>query len=157
MGLREAIKVSNVSAYQEIARRVGLDTMRATVAAIDYGNNEIGAEVDTFWLEGPLKISAVEQCAFLKRLALNELPMSDESQAAVREITVIDSGPFGTLHAKTGSTGRTPPSIGWWVGWVETPSGVKAFALNVDLVDGQFDTQKRVEFGRACLKAVGVL
>ena len=156
MGLREAIKVSNVPAYQEAARRVGLEKMREAVARLDYGNRDIGGTVDDFWLEGPLEINSVEQCLFLKRLALNELPMSDPVQAAVREITVIDSGDFGVLHAKTGTTARKAPGIGWWVGWIETPDGqVKTFALNLDLVDGQTETAQRIELGRACLKAAG--
>lgn len=157
MGLREAIKVSNVPAYQELARRIGLEKMRVAVAELDYGNQDIGQVVDTFWLEGPLKISAVEQCLFLKRLALSELPMKDETQAAVREITVIDSGDFGTLHAKTGTTARGPESIGWWVGWIDGPGGVKVFALNVDLVDGRPGTDERIKLGRAALKAAGAL
>jgi beta-lactamase class D len=41
---------------------------------MDYGNTEIGTAVDTFWLPGPLKISAVEQTRFLAKLAQDALP-----------------------------------------------------------------------------------
>lgn len=61
MGLREAIAVSNVPIYQELARRIGLARMREAVTRLDYGNRAVGQEVDTFWLRGPLAINAVEQ------------------------------------------------------------------------------------------------
>ena len=74
MGLREAIALSNAAIYQELARRIGLERMRDNVSRLGYGNKEIGAAVDIFWLNGPLKISAVEQTQFLARLAQNALP-----------------------------------------------------------------------------------
>ena len=75
MGLREAIKISNVPIYQELARRIGLERMREGVRKLGYGNMEIGNVVDRFWLDGPLKISAVEQTEFLARLAGGKLPI----------------------------------------------------------------------------------
>lgn len=75
MGLREAMALSNVPIYQELARRIGLERMRAQVAALDYGNMEIATVVDTFWLKGPLRISAVEQARFMARLARGALPL----------------------------------------------------------------------------------
>ncbi|MDG1858081.1 MAG: penicillin-binding transpeptidase domain-containing protein, partial [Emcibacteraceae bacterium] len=38
MGLRDAIKISNVPIYQELARRIGLDRMQRMISKIGYGN-----------------------------------------------------------------------------------------------------------------------
>src|SRR6185295_19637139 len=84
MGLRDAIKISNVPVYQEIARRVGLARYDAWLARLDYGNRQTGTVVDRFWLDGPLAISAVEQTKFVARLAQGTLPASARSQAIVR-------------------------------------------------------------------------
>jgi beta-lactamase class D len=65
MGLREAIKISNVPVYQELARRIGLERMRDEIKRLGYGSGDIGEQVDLFWLEGPLSISAVEQVFFV--------------------------------------------------------------------------------------------
>src|SRR5690606_10185028 len=73
MGLREAITLSNVPVYQELARRIGLERMQLNLLNMDFGNNEIGTVVDRFWLDGPLKISAVEQTRFLAKLAQGQL------------------------------------------------------------------------------------
>ena len=156
MGLREAIKVSNVPVYQELARRIGLPQMRAKVRQLDYGNAEIGTQVDNFWLVGPLQISAVEQARFLARLAQGQLPLSATTQAQVREIARLEQGDGWTLYGKTGVAGSYDPDLGWWVGWVEQGGKLYSFALNIDMP--QPDTSgKRIELGKASLRALGLL
>ncbi len=155
MSLREAIRVSNVPVYQELARRIGLERMRAGLAALDYGNGEVGSEVDRFWLDGPLRISAIEQARFLARLAGKGLPASREAQAAVREILLLEQTSERALFAKTGSALSASPHVGWWVGWVETSGRVYTFALNMDITPDSAPAE-RIELGKACLRALGV-
>jgi len=84
MSLREAIVMSNVAIYQELARRIGLERMRNSLITIRYGNAEIGKVVDQFWLVGPLKTSAVEQAEFLASLAEGALLFPQTQQEVVR-------------------------------------------------------------------------
>jgi beta-lactamase class D len=157
MGLREAIKVSNVPIYQELARRIGIERMREGVKKLGYGNMEIGNVVDRFWLEGPLAISAVEQTEFLHRLVKGSLSIDPNAVRAVKEITLLEKTDTYELHGKAGwFVGPTPPQIGWWVGWVERENKVYPFALNFDM-QGDADAAKRILIGRACLKALGKL
>jgi beta-lactamase class D len=156
MGLREAIALSNVPIYQELARRIGLERMREQVAALDYGNMEIGTVVDTFWLKGPLRISAVEQTRFLARLARGALPLPAAVQQSVREIVLLDRGPNWTLYGKTGWENAPDSGVGWWVGWVEKEGRVYAFALNLDMQNGS-DGRSRLELGKASLQLLGLL
>ena len=156
MGLREAIVVSNVPIYQELARRIGLERMRQAVNRLDYGNRQIGEAVDQFWLRGPLAISAVEQTVFLDRLARGVLPFPAEAQRAVREITVVERGPGWVLHAKTGWQNGPNPGVGWWVGWLEKGGRAYPFALNLDIRQ-RADGDLRQRLGRAALELLGVL
>ena len=48
MGLANAIKISNVPIYQELARRVGIERYRIWLERLDYGNREPGTVVDRF-------------------------------------------------------------------------------------------------------------
>ena len=155
MGLREAIALSNVPIYQELARRIGLERMQENVSKMDYGNKEIGASVDAFWLNGPLKISAVEQTCFLAKLAQDALPFSKTIQKSVREIVLLDRGENWRLYGKTGWQNAPDQGVGWWVGWVEKEGRVYAFALNMDIQKAS-DASKRIELGKACLKAMGI-
>ena len=55
MTMKEAFKVSNVAYYQEVARRIGKDTMKMYIDSLSYGNKNIAAAVDSFWLNNTLK------------------------------------------------------------------------------------------------------
>ena len=156
MGLRNAIKVSNVPVYQELARRIGLERMGEYLQKLDYGNKDTGSRVDMFWLEGPLKISALEQTRFLARLAQGELPLSSKTQENVRGIVQVKQGRDWILYAKTGWTTTPAPDIGWWVGWVVKNEQVFSFALNIDMPD-KGDSARRKELGEASLKILGVI
>ena len=155
MGLRDAIKISNVPVYQELARRIRLERMRENLAAIPYGNTETGTVVDTFWLKGPLQISAIEQAKFLARLAQGTLPFPLDVQRSVREIVQLEQRDDRILYGKTGWTTAPDPDIGWWVGWVTSGEFVYSFAINIDMINTG-DVAKRVELGKACLKELGV-
>jgi beta-lactamase class D len=156
MGLRTAIRVSNVPVYQELARRIGLERMRAGVHRLGYGNMEVGDVVDRFWLVGPLQISAIEQAQFLARLAQDQLPLSADIQAQVRSIAQLERGDDWILFGKTGWADTYEPDVGWWVGWVRKGDRVYSFALNVDMPnDG--DAGKRIGLGKESLRVLGVL
>ncbi len=161
MSLREAMPISSVPVYQELARRIGRERMAAGVRALGYGTQDIGDVVDRFWLDGPLAISALEQVEFLTRLAEGRLPVPDHAQAVTREILRIDEGVDArgqawTLYAKTGTSLRDGGGIGWWVGWIERGDALHVFALNVDLAD-EADMARRVPLGRALLQRMGAL
>jgi len=138
MVLRGAMAVSNVPLYQELARRIGLQRMGEAIEKLPYGNGEIGSDVSTFWLRGPLALSAVEQTRFLSGLAHQWLPFPRRAQQLVAEITQVEAGP------------------GWWVGWVRRGERITPFALNIAMASAA-DAPKREQLGRSSLQALGIL
>jgi beta-lactamase class D len=152
MSMREALPVSNVPVYQELARRIGLERYRVWLDRLGYGNRELGTVVDRFWLDGPLKISAVEQVRFVARLAQGKLDASARAQSVVRDILRLEETGGATIYAKTGWA----EEIGWWTGWVERDGKVFAFSLNMPLAKME-DAPKRIEIGKALLSELGVL
>lgn len=156
MNLRDAIRVSNVPVYQELARRIGLTRMAANLKKLRYGNQKIGSIVDQFWLQGPLEISALEQAEFLARLTQEKLPLKSSTLAAVKAITLLESTPTYKLYGKTGWGTATKPHIGWWVGWIERDNQNYSFALNMDILTKE-DLAKRIEIGKECLRRLAKL
>lgn len=154
MSLRDAIKISNVPVYQEVARRIGIDRMRTGLVKMKYGNMDAGNVVDRFWLDGPLKISAVEQIGFLAKLAQGQLPFANAHMEQVRAICRQEGEQ--ELYAKTG-WGSQPngPDIGWWVGWIRKDGKLYTFALNMDIPEGAKD--KRVSLAKSALRELGLL
>ena len=136
--LATAFENSVVWAYQDIARRIGPERMEDYVARARYGNADIGGGIDLFWLTGTLRISALEQVDFLRRLHERDLPFSERSVALVEGIMVEERRGGATLHAKAGWAALDdldPPQtdIGWYVGFVEQNGQAVYFALNADL------------------------
>jgi len=156
MTLREAFAVSCVPAYQRLARQVGMERMNWWLRAVGYGNADTSAGVDVFWLEGAMRISALEQVAFLRRLKQGDLPFSARTMDAVREIMVTQTGPGWTLRAKTGWTARVNPGVGWWVGWLEQGGETWFFALNIDM-NAFEQAAARLEIVKAALRGEGLL
>lgn len=155
MSMRDAIAVSNVPVYQELARRIGLETYHQWLRELDYGNADPGADVETFWLKGPLQISPVEQTQLLARLAQGRLPFSARTQAMVRDILLVDEQDGRQVFAKSGWTTASDPGIGWYVGWVESAEQLHAFALVMEVHDRR-DADLRQELAFEFLRAFGV-
>lgn len=155
--LRSSMRHSTVWVYQRFARALGAERERAYLEKLGYGNRAVGDDVATFWLDGSLRISAVEQMAFLRRLYRNQLPFAVEHQRLVKDVMIVEAGRDWILRAKTGWQARTGHHVGWWVGWVETPQGAVFFALNIDMPRGGEDAPKREQIGRAVLQSLGAL
>lgn len=141
--LQTAFRNSVVWAYQELARRIGKKQMQYWVDKADYGNRNISDQIDTFWLEGELLISAQQQVEFLKKLYKNQLPFSKRNMDIVKDIMMVEQGGTYILRGKTGWDARGVPQIGWFVGWLEKASNVYFFALNIDIVNRK-DTNARI-------------
>lgn len=155
--LRSSMRHSTVWVYQRFARALGAERERAYLEKLGYGNRAVGDDVEAFWLDGSLRVSALEQVEFLRRLYRNELPFAVEHQRLVKDVMVNEAGRDWILRAKTGWQARADGHIGWWVGWVETPTGAVFFALNIDMPNKGADAPKREEIGRTVLRAVGAL
>ena len=87
----DAFKASAVPWFQELARRIGKDTMQYWLDSIGYGRQfkkpVITAEnLDTFWLDNSVKVSADEQLGLVKKLYFDQLPFQKRAQRLVREM-----------------------------------------------------------------------
>lgn len=150
--LRSSMRGSVVWVYQAFAREIGLEREGQYLQKIGYGNADTSGP-EPFWVEGELRISALEQVAFLRRLYRNELPFSVNHQRLVKDIMIVEAGRDWILRAKTGWSG----TVGWWVGWVEWPTGPVFFALNMDTPQRMDDLPKREIIARKVLRSIQAL
>ncbi len=131
--MEEAFKVSAVPYYQEVARRIGRDTMQHWLDSLKYGNHSIGTKIDEFWLNNNLKITPDEQMGLVKRLYFNQLPFQKRAQDIVRKAMLQESNANYKLSYKTGwSFKENGASLGWVVGWIEENQHPYFFVLNVE-------------------------
>lgn len=154
--LESAFKVSCVWCFQELARRVGAEKYRNYLRESAYGELREPFVETTFWLDGSLQISAIEQVDFLKKVYLRTLPFNATSYETLRQIMLVEKTPAYTMWAKTGWATRVKPQVGWYVGYVETPKDVWFFATNIEIRDEK-DLPLRQKLTREALQAKGII
>ncbi len=156
--LRTAIRRSTVPYFQELARRAGEERMRFYLERENYGNGDLSAGIDRFWLEGGFRVSQEDQIEFLKKLYSGELAFSRRSMEIVKKIIVLRETADYRLRGKTGWTWQGELEIGWLVGWVERDDNVFFFATNLESRDENFamgSARKTVTYG--ILEDLGIL
>jgi beta-lactamase class D len=153
--LATGMRDSTVWMFQEVARRTGKARMREWLERLEYGNRDMAGGIDHFWLQGGLRVSAMEQVRFLHRLAEGRLPMTQRAQRLVRSALVVERSRTHTLYAKTGSSSGKA-AVHWWVGWVERQGKpVAYFAMNLTPAAGtRFGD--RFAIARAILRESGL-
>ncbi len=160
LSLKKAFKYSCVWYYQELARRVGQERMKKMVNELGYGNKDISSGLDTFWLCGSIQISINEQIAFLKKLYQHNLKgFSDKNIDAVKSIMLYETTTDYKLYGKTGGGECWENKvIGWYVGFIETDSGTKIFAMNVIVNNfGDLKNNFRIELTKKILKELKII
>ena len=140
LSMYRAFRVSAVPYYQEVARRIGRDTMQFWLDSIAYGTQKIRGPIDSFWLDNSLKITPDEQLGLVKRLYFNQLPFFTPYQETVKKAMMFEEKPTHKLAYKTGLGQKedgTP--IAWVVGWIEENKHPHFFVLNMEAKDSTTD------------------
>lgn len=150
---------SAVWVFQDISSALGPDKMAEGLALFDYGNQDTGTadDITTYWLQGPLKISALEQVQFLTQLHDEIFPLDPETYRKGKDI--MRAGGEEGRFAKTGwYYSEEETDIGWYVGWHEAETQDRhetyVFAFNMDMDDRDNDPPKRVAIVNAALDRV---
>ncbi len=138
--MKEAFQVSSVPYFQEVARRIGRDTMQQWIDTIGYGNKNLSGPIDSFWLNNSLKISPDEQLGLVNRLYFDKLPFNKRAQQIVRNVMLQEDNTLYKLSYKTGlGYDESGKPIGWVVGWIEENRHVYFFVTFVTSGDKNAD------------------
>ena len=126
------IKYSVVWYSQRITHALGAAKVGHYTRAFRYGNADLSGDpgkangLDRAWIGSSLKISPVEQAAFLQRLVNRTLPVSRHAMDMTARLALIDERPDGwEIHGKTGmayprdanGVSDEAHGYGWFVGW----------------------------------------
>jgi beta-lactamase class D len=157
----QAFRISCPPWYQELARRIGQDTMQHWLDTLGYGQRyqpfKIQNNLDTFWLDNSARITADEQLGIVKRLYFDQLPFQKRTQRLVRGMMLQEQNSNYSLSYKTG-WGYTEKghALGWIIGWIEENQHPYFFVLQVENPDRNFNLgAARVNLLRDILKHYG--
>lgn len=154
--LREAMQNSAVPIFRQLATQIGPQRMQTYLNQMNYGNRDISSGIDNFWLDGSLKISAVEQIDVFQRILKAQTPITAASIEKWKK--VIEVEPWNGLRnfAKTG-VGQLNhyTSLGWYVGFLEDPKKPQNRYYFAGFVTGKRPeevAQKRIDYAHAQLQ-----
>ena len=137
--LASAFKYSTVWYYQELVSRVKPVQYKEWLAKFHYGNQSFTPDSDEFWLNGELKISALEQLGFLHCLLNTLCGVKPHTFSAFESIALQETKNGLSLYAKTGAGPIDPHNNdgafeGWYVGYIKNEKSelIAAFATYVE-------------------------
>ncbi|WP_447640016.1 MULTISPECIES: penicillin-binding transpeptidase domain-containing protein [Chitinophagaceae] len=155
--MKEAFAVSAVPYYQEVARRIGKDTMQYWLDSLHYGSTKIKSAIDSFWLDNSITITPDEQLGLVQSLYFDQLPFQKRTMNMVKTAMLRESNSAYTLSYKTGY-GYAPNghAIGWVVGWIEENKHPYFFVLNIE-GDHNMDPDLRIKMLKELLNTKSLL
>ncbi|MEO6681593.1 MAG: penicillin-binding transpeptidase domain-containing protein [Ginsengibacter sp.] len=145
MDLKEAFNVSAQPYFQEIARKIGKDTMQVWLDTMHYGNKMIGKSVDSFWFDNSLKITPDEQLGLMFQLYFDKLPFSKYAQSLVKGLMMKENNEKFRYSYAAGSGMDGTNKTGWVIGWVEENRHVYLFSTFITSDNNELDMKKKGE------------
>ena len=159
--MAQAFEYSAVPYYQEVARRIGKDTMQHYLDTLGYAsryNKATIKTIDSFWLDNSVKITSDEQLGLVKKLYFDQLPFQKRTQRIVRGLMLRESNANYKLSYKTGFGNReNGNAIGWVVGWIEENNHPYPFVLNIEGPANMDMINVRMNILKGALKQLGFL
>lgn len=118
--LKDAFQNSAVPIFRQLATQIGEQVMQEYLNKLNYGNRDISSGIDNFWLNGSLKISAVEQINCLRRIFTQNNFLAPETLAALKNVMQTNNWQDYLVFAKTGGGPVNEKlAYGWYVGVME--------------------------------------
>ena len=147
--------------FEEIDQQIGFAAIQNYIRKIGYGNEIVNADLSSYWMQGALKISPVEQVELLTALHNNQFDFAPENINAVKSsICLFSSENFSSegknFYGKTG-TGRVDGQDvnGWFVGLLETAGNTYFFATNIQAAENATGS-KASEISLSILSHMGI-
>ena len=160
---RKWIRDSVVWYSQRVTAALGPRRFQRYATAFGYGNADVSGDptlhdgLKFAWIDSSLRISPLEQLAFLERVVRRELPVSVFAYDMTGRLTAMPDVSGWELHGKTGTgfpllaDGRSDHAhaYGWFVGWAVKGSRRLVFVRQVQdrsLQDGPAGLRARDAF-----------
>lgn len=129
---------------QQVTAALGMERFQRYVDSFDYGNRDVSGDagenngLSLSWVGSSLKISPLEQVAFLRKMVRRELPLSPRAyEMTSRIMAPVTLSNGWVVQGKTGTALATPAGgneedsklqYGWYVGWASKGGRTVVFA-----------------------------
>lgn len=151
--LATALQRSCVPVFSRLARMIGDERLAAGLRQLGFGN---AAATGTFpyWLRGDMRITPLEQVAFMDRLRMGTHPVAASAQRMVTDMIELERNGDLVIRGKTGWS-TAGAGVGWLVGWAEKGAEARVFAVNLEMKQ-MAQAPLRLKIVKAVLAAEGL-
>ena len=169
--LDSAIKTSAVWVFQQFAAAIGRARELEYLRAFHYGSATFERDVTSFWLNGDLQITPLEEVAFLRRMFSYDLPVDRAHIDTVKAALAMPRGkivnaagvhdfalrwPADTIaRVKTGNGTVDGERVSWLVGGLETGGRQYVFASRARSATPTLATTAGADLALRMLNAIG--
>lgn len=152
--LQSAMRYSVNWYFDSIDSRISKKTLQQYVSSLNYGNENIWTLNGEYWNQASLKISAIEQVQFLKKLWKYDEKFKKEDIDFVKNSIKLMDENGEVLYGKTGSGSENNKGVtGWFVGVLEKGNNKYYFATNIEGTDN-IDGAKAKNIALSILKTI---
>ena len=114
--------------YQNIITQIGRQEILKTIDSINYGKGVVSANMNEFWKDGSLKITADEQLGLIKRAYFKELPFQKRSQEIFKKMILKEDNSNYKLSYLTAADSTSTNT--WVIGYEEENTHIYFFVLH---------------------------
>ena len=122
------VSMDSTPYYQNIITQLGRQEILKTIDSIKYGKGLVSANMNEFWKDGSLTITADEQLGLMKRAFFKELPFQKRSQEIFKKMILKEDNSNYKLSYLTAADSTTNNT--WVIGYEEENTHIYFFVLH---------------------------
>jgi beta-lactamase class D len=140
--------------YQQLIQQIGRTNILQEIDSIHYGKGIVSANMDGFWKDESLLITADEQLGFIKRLYFKGLPFQKRSQELFKKMILKEQNSNYQLSYLV-ATDTALGNQAWVLGYIEENLHPYFFVLHTSAADGKDLKNRNVNLLKSILVKEG--
>jgi beta-lactamase class D len=128
------VSADSVTYYQGLIEKIGRADLLKTMDSIHYGKGIVSNDLNSFWKDQSLRITADEELGFIKKLYFNQLPFQKRSQDVYKKMILKEDNANYQLSYITGSD--TTAQASWVLGYIEENKHPYFFVMHLSSTNG---------------------
>jgi beta-lactamase class D len=140
--------------YQQLVKQIGRNEILLEIDSIHYGKGIVSANMDSFWRDESLLITADEQLGFIKQLYFKGLPFQKRSQELFSKMILKEANSNYKLSYLV-ATDNALGNQSWVVGYIEENLHPYFFVLHTSATDGNDLKNRNINLLKSILMKEG--
>lgn len=155
------VSFDSTAYYQALIAKIGRTDILKIIDSLHYGKGIVSADMNQFWMDQSLRITADEQLGFIKKLYFNELLFQKRSQEIARKMILKEDNANYRLSYIMGTDTTTQnlatKNTSWIVGYVEENKHPYFFVFNTKALQKDSLATKNITMLKRILSMQGFL